>query len=68
MITNLGSTFPQTGEMPCPIEQKERKTIYEEGELTTAFNSAYEEGNLNLTLLNCSLKITCLSCQAFILK
>ena len=22
MITNLGSTFPQTGEMPGPTEQK----------------------------------------------
>ena len=27
MITNLGSTFFQTGEMPGPTEQKERKTI-----------------------------------------
>ena len=27
MVTNLGSTFPQTGEMSGPTEQKERKTI-----------------------------------------
>ena len=38
MITNLGSTFPQTGEMPGPTEQKERKTIQEQGELAVVFN------------------------------
>ena len=63
MITSQGSTFPQTGEMPVPTEQKERKTIQEEGELATAFNLADEEGNLNFTLLTCNLKITYLSCH-----
>ena len=63
MITNLGSTFPKTGEMPGPTEQKERKTIQEEGKLVAAFNLADEEGNLNFTLLTCNLKITYLSCQ-----
>ena len=61
MITNLGSTFPQTREMPGPTEQKERKTIQEEGELAVAFNFADEEGNLKFTLLTC--KITYLSCH-----
>ena len=56
MITNLGSTFPQTGEMPDPTLQKERKTIQEEGELAAAFNLEDKEGNLNLTLLTCNLK------------
>ena len=58
MITNLGSTFPQTEEMLGPTEQKERKTIQEEGKLTTSFNLENEEGNLNFTLLTCNLKIT----------
>ena len=66
MITNLGSTFPQTEEMPDPTEQKERKTIQEEGELAAAFNLADEEGNLNFTLLTHYLKITHLSCHKFI--
>ena len=59
MITNLGSTFSQTGEMPGPTEQKERKTSQEEGELAASFNLVDEEGNLNFTLLTC--KITYLS-------
>ena len=63
MITNLGLTFPQIGEMLGPTEQKERKTIQEEGELTTAFNSLDEDGNLNFTLLTCNLKIKYLSCH-----
>ena len=63
MITNLGSTFPQTGEMPGPTEQKERKTIQEEGELLVAFNLEDEEGNLKFTMLTCNLKITYLSCH-----
>ena len=64
MVTNLGSTFPQlTGEMPGPTEQKERKTIEEEGELASSYNLADEEGNLNFTLLTCNLKITYLPCQ-----
>ena len=58
MITNLGSTFPQTGEMPGPTEQKERKTIQEEDELAATFNLEDKEVNLNLTLLTCNLKIT----------
>ena len=58
MITNLGSTLPQTGEMSGPTEQKERKTIQEEGELVAAFNLADKEGNLNFTILACNLKIT----------
>ena len=49
--------------MPGPTEKKERKTIQEEGELAVAFNLEDEEGNLNLTLLNCNLKITYLSFQ-----
>ena len=57
MITNRGSTFPQTGEMPGPTEQKERKTIQEEGELAAAYNLV-DEGNLNFTLLTCNLKRT----------
>ena len=57
MVTKLGSTFPQTGEMSGPTE----KTIQEEGELATAFNLADKEGNLNFTLLMC--KITYLSCH-----
>ena len=61
MIANLGSTFPQTGEMPGPTEKKERKAIQEEGELAVVFNLVDEEGNLNFTLLNC--KITYLSCH-----
>ena len=61
MITNLGSTFPQTGEMPGLAEQKERKTIQEEGELVAAFNLADKQGNLNFTLL--TYKITYLSCH-----
>ena len=68
MITNWGSTFPQTGEMPGPTEQKERKTIWEEGELAAAFNLVDEEGNLNFTLLTCNLKIIYLSCHIFIWK
>ena len=63
MITNLGSTFPQTGEMAGPTGQKERKTIQEEGELAAAFNLADKEGNLNFTLLTC--KITYLSCHTW---
>ena len=63
MITDLGSTFPQTGEMLGPTEQKERKTIQEEGELATAFNLEDAEGNLNFTLLTCNLKIPYLSCH-----
>ena len=43
MVTNLGSTFPQTGEMPGPTEQKEIKTIQEEGELEAALNLADEK-------------------------
>ena len=38
MVTNLGSTFPQTEEMPGPTKQKERKTIWEGGKLATSFN------------------------------
>ena len=53
--------IPQTGEMSCPTEQKERKTIQEEGELAAAFNLVDKEGNLNFTLLTC--KITYLSCH-----
>ena len=49
--------------MPGPTEQKERKTIQEEGELPAAFNLADEEGNLNFTLLTYNLKITYLSCH-----
>ena len=52
MITNRGSPFPQIGEMPGPTEQKERKTIQEEGELATAFNLADKEGNLNFHSFN----------------
>ena len=63
MITNLGSTFPQTEEIPGLTEQKERKTSYEEGELAAAFNLADKEGNLNFTLLTYNLKITYLSCH-----
>ena len=63
MITNLGSTFPQTGKNPGPTEQKERKTIQEEGELIAAFNLEDEEGNLKFTLLTYNLKITYLSCH-----
>ena len=59
MITNLGSTFPQTGEMSGPTEQKERKTSQEKGELAASLNFADEEGNLNFTLL--IYKITYLS-------
>ena len=47
MIRNLGSTFPQTGEMSGPTERKERKTIQEEGKLASAFNLEDKEGNLN---------------------
>ena len=43
MITNQGSTFPQTGEMLGATEQKERKTIQEEGKLAVAFNLADEK-------------------------
>ena len=39
----------QTGEMPGPTKQKERKTIQEEGELADAFNLEDKEGNLNFT-------------------
>ena len=60
MRTNLGSTFPQTREMPRPTKQKERKTK-EERELAAVFNLAYKEGNLNFTLL--TYKITYLSCH-----
>ena len=49
--------------MPGPTEQKERKTIQEEGELTATFNLEDEEGNLNFTLLICNLKITYISCH-----
>ena len=56
METNLGSTFSQTGEMPGPTEQKQRKTIQEEGELVAAFNLADKEGNLNFILLTCNFK------------
>ena len=66
MITNLGSTFPQIGEMSGPSEQNLRKTIQEEGELAASFNLADEEGNLNFTMLTCNLKITYLSCDTFI--
>ena len=52
MITNLGSTFPQTREMLGPTQQKERKTISEEGELVVALNLANEEGNLKLHSFN----------------
>ena len=52
MITNLGSTFPRTGEMPGPTKQKERKTIQEEGELAAAFNLEDEEGNFKLHSFN----------------
>ena len=60
-MTNLGSTFPQNGEMPGPTEQKEGKTIQDEGEVAAAFNLADKEGNLNFTLL--TYKITYLSCH-----
>ena len=66
MITNRGSTFPQTGEMPGPTKQKERKTIQEEGELGAGFNLVDEEGNLKFIMLTCNLKITYLSCHIFI--
>ena len=36
---------PQTRVMPGPTEQKERKTIQEEGELAGASNLADKEGN-----------------------
>ena len=49
--------------MPCPTEQKERKTIQEEGELADGFNLADEEGNLYFTLLTYNLKVTYLSCH-----
>ena len=52
MITNLGPTFPQTGEMPGPTEQKERKTIQEEGKLAATFNLADDEGNFKLHSFN----------------
>ena len=52
MITNLGSTFPQTREMPGPTEQKERKTIQDEGELAAAFNLTDQEGNFKLHSFN----------------
>ena len=45
MVTNIGSTFPQTEEMSGPTKKKERKTIQKEGELAAAFNLADEEGN-----------------------
>ena len=60
MITNLGSRFPQTREMPCPTKQKEIKTK-EECELAVSFNLVDKEGNLNFTLLTC--KITYISCH-----
>ena len=66
MITNQGSSFPQTEEMTGPTEQKERKTIQEEGELAATFNLADEEGNLKFTLLTCNLKITYFSFHVFI--
>ena len=50
--TNIGSTFPQTGEMLGPTKQKERKAIQEEGELAAAFNLADKEGNLNFHSFN----------------
>ena len=56
MVTNIGSTFPQTREMLGPTKQKARKTIQEEGELVAVFNLADEEGNLNFTRLTCNLK------------
>ena len=52
---NLGSRFPQTGEIPGPTEQKERKTIQEEGKLAVAFNLTDKEGNLKFTLLTCKI-------------
>ena len=61
MITNIGSTFPQTEEMLGPTEQKETKTIQEEDELAATFNLEVKEVNLNLTLL--TYKITYLSCH-----
>ena len=63
MITNIGSTFPQSVKRSGPTEEKERKRIQEKGELAVAFNLVDEEGNLNFTLLTCNLKITYLSCQ-----
>ena len=41
-----------TGEMRGPTEQKERKTIQEEGELAATFNLADKEGNLNFHSFN----------------
>ena len=52
MITNLGSTFPQTREILGPTEQKERKTIQDERELVASFNLADKEGNLNFHSFN----------------
>ena len=61
MITNWGSTFPQTREMPGPTEQKERKTIQKEGELAASFDLEDKEGHLKFTLL--TYKIAYLSCH-----
>ena len=42
--------------MTGPTEQKERKTIQEEGELAAAFNLADKEGNFKLHSFNVSFK------------
>ena len=49
----MGSTFPQTEEMQCPSEQKEKQLRKKED----------EGGDLNFSLLAYAFKIACLSCQ-----
>ena len=56
MVTNIGSTFPQTREKIGATEQKERKTIQEEGELAASFNLEDKEGNLNFHPFDLYLK------------